>query len=341
MAGGLGEDERGLRRARGEQGDGGGLTREFLGEEFDVGEVAIGESAQDYFAAAGCRGLGQQGGGLGGGEIVEGLLVLFAQGFDFIERLAGLLGKVVDVGGKECGGGGEGGKIAAGGGDGAQAGNEFDAVSVANFFGFAQEEAGDLAGVGDVGSTARGEIEIVNVDEAKLVAVGGRKFAQAEAGCFVASDEADIDGTILEDDFVGQAFGGFDLIRGERRGVEIVDLQINRAVIIGHVERDGGHVEEAKEGGGENVLGGVLLHVVAAAGGVDLAVDAGSGLNIFDGGFEVVDDVAVFGVGDFGDAEFDGGVFRGKPSGVVNLAAAGGIEGGAVENERGTRGFED
>jgi len=61
-------------------------------------------------------------------------------------------------------------------------------------------------------------------------------------------------------------------------------------------------------------------------------------LNIFDGGFEVVDDVAVFGVGDFGDAEFDGGVFRGKPSGVVNLAAAGGIEGGAVENERG-RGF--
>jgi len=49
------------------------------------------------------------------------------------------------------------------------------------------------------------------------------------------------------------------------------------------MERDGGHVEEAKEGGGENVLGGVLLHVVAAAGGVDLAVDAGSGLNIFDG----------------------------------------------------------
>jgi len=73
LAGGLGEDERGLRRARGEQGDGGGLTREFLGEEFDVGEVAIGESAQDYFAAAGCRGLGEQGGGLGGGEIGRGI----------------------------------------------------------------------------------------------------------------------------------------------------------------------------------------------------------------------------------------------------------------------------
>jgi hypothetical protein len=58
-------------------------------------------------------------------------------------------------------------------------------------------------------------------------------------------------------------------------------------------------------------------------------------------GFEVVDDVAVFGVGDLGDAKFGGGVFSGEPAGVVKLAAAGGIEGGAVENERGTRGFED
>jgi len=124
------------------------------GRGFDVGEVAIGESAQDYFAAAGCRGLGEQGGGLGGGEIVEGLLVLFAQGFDFIERLAGLLGKVVDVGGKECGGGGEGGKIAAGGGDGAQAGNEFDAVSVGELFRFCAGGGWRFGGVGDVGSTA-------------------------------------------------------------------------------------------------------------------------------------------------------------------------------------------
>jgi len=103
--------------------------------------------------------------------------------------------------------------------------NEFDAVSVANFFGFAQEEAGDLAGVGDVGSTARGEIEIVNVDEAKLVAVGGRKFAQAEAGCFVASDEADIDGTILEDEFRWPGVRRIRFDPGRAQGVEIVDLQ--------------------------------------------------------------------------------------------------------------------
>ena len=58
------------------------------------------------------------------------------------------------------------------------------------------------------------------------------------------------------------------------------------------------------------MLSGVLLHVVAAAGGVDFAVDAGSGLQIFQWGIEVVDDLAVFGVGDFGDAKFRVGIGR-------------------------------
>ena len=84
------------------------------------------------------------------------------------------------------------------------------------------------------------------------------------------------------------------------------------------------------------MLAGVLLHVIAAARGVNLAVDAGSGLQgslvEIALGFDVVDDAAIFGVGDFGDAELAGG--RREPSRIVNLASAGGIEGGAVENER-------
>ncbi len=93
------------------------------------------------------------------------------------------------------------------------------------------------------------------------------------------------------------------------------------------------------------MLSGVLLHVVAAACGIDLAVDAGSGLEgfslrIVQRGFEVVHDSAVFRVGDFGDSEF-GVCVRSDPSGVEYLAAAGGIEGGAVENERRARGVED
>ena len=110
-----------------------------------------------------------------------------------------------------------------------------------------------------------------------------------------------------------------------------------RAIIVGHVERNRRNAEETNERGREHVLAGVLLHVIAAAGGVNLAVDAGSGLQgslvEIALGFEVVDDAAIFGVGDFGDAELAGA--RREPSRIVNLASAGGIERGAVENERG------
>ena len=51
-----------------------------------------------------------------------------------------------------------------------------------------------------------------------------------------------------------------------------------------------------------------------------------------------MDDVTVFGVSDFGDAEFC--ISQNEPAGVVDLTAAGGIEGGAVKNERWPRGFD-
>jgi hypothetical protein len=56
------------------------------------------------------------------------------------------------------------------------------------------------------------------------------------------------------------------------------------------------------------VLGGMLLHMIAAAGGIDLAVDAGSGLHVLEWGIEVMDDLTVFGIGDFGDVESGGRV---------------------------------
>src|ERR1700693_1766771 len=92
------------------------------------------------------------------------------------------------------------------------------------------------------------------------------------------------------------------------------------------------------------MLGGVLLHVVTAAAGIDFTVYAGSGLNIFQRSFEVMDDMAVLGVGNFRDAEF-GAVIRSgdggsNPAGVVDLAAAAGVEGGAVENQRWARVFD-
>lgn len=180
-------------------------------------------------------------------------------------------------------------------------------------------------------AAAGSEIEILDVDEAKFVALRGRQFAQAELPCFLAGDVADVDGTILEDDFVGQALGGFDLLFGQRRRV-----QIDGAVVLGHVEGDGWNVKQTDEGGREHVLAGVLLHVIAAARRVNLATDERSGLQ---GSlveialcFDIVDHFAVFCVSDFGDAELGGA--RREPSRIVNLASAGGIEGGAIENER-------
>jgi hypothetical protein len=107
------------------------------------------------------------------------------------------------------------------------------------------------------------------------------------------------------------------------------------------VERDGMEIEQADERGGEHVLPGVLLHVVTPARGVNLAADEGSGLHILYRRFEVVDDLAVFGVSDFGDPHL-GRVVRiasKDPSCVEDLSAAGGIKGGTVENQRGTRSF--
>src|ERR1700677_3154206 len=137
-------------------------------------------------------------------------------------------------------------KIAAGGGNGALTGDEFHAPSLTDLFGFTQQDAGDLSGLIDVRATAGGEIEIVDVDEAKFVPFGRRKFAQAELPCFLARDVADVDGTILEDDFVRQSLGGFDLLFSQNGRV-----QINRAVVVGHVERNRRNVEKADKCGGK------------------------------------------------------------------------------------------
>ena len=86
------------------------------------------------------------------------------------------------------------------------------------------------------------------------------------------------------------------------------------------------------------MLGRVLLHVIAAAGRVDFATNRGSGLRVLEGSFQVMDDVPVFGIGGFGDTVFL--ISRNQPARVVDLAAAGGIERRAVENDRRARGFD-
>ena len=182
------------------------------------------------------------------------------------------------------------------------------------------------------------EIEVADVDDAQFIALGGRKFAQAQLPCFFASHETDVDRAILEDDFVGHAFRRLNLLFAQSWCIEV-----DGAVVVRHVKGYGRNIEETNERRRQHVLAGVLLYVVAAAGGVDLSVDTGSGLEILHG-LDVVNDAAVFRVGHFSDAEFRVSVRSidgGDPSRVVDLAAAGGIERTAVENQGGTWGVED
>jgi hypothetical protein len=91
-------------------------------------------------------------------------------------------------------------------------------------------------------------------------------------------------------------------------------------------------VVKANEGSRQHMLSGMLLHVVAAARGVDLAADAGSGREIFDRSFQVVDDSAIFRVGDFRDSESLVAV-DGDRADVEDLSSASRVKGGTIEDE--------
>jgi len=97
------------------------------------------------------------------------------------------------------------------------------------------------------------------------------------------------------------------------------------------MERDGRHIEEPDEGGRQNVLARMLLHVIAPTRIVDPAAHLHSLLRRLLG-LQVVNNSAVFPFLHLRHAEPRIG--RGfQPAGVKDLASAGGIEGGAIKND--------
>ena len=70
------------------------------------------------------------------------------------------------------------------------------------------------------------------------------------------------------------------------------------------MERNRGDVEEAQERSREHVLSGVLLHMIAAAYSINLALKSHPRLKVLQRRFEVMDHVAILRVRNFCDALF-------------------------------------
>jgi hypothetical protein len=128
--------------------------------------------------------------------------------------------------------------------------------------------------------------------------------------------KGDVERAVLADDLIGAALDG-----GEDAGVHGNAFEIDGGALGAEVEADGLEGVEFLEDGGEEVLTGVLLHVIEAARPIDEGIDlydwrGGRGEAVSDA-VVLIDDV------DHGDA--------GERAGIEGLAAGGGIEGGAVE----------
>ena len=215
--------------------------------------------------------------------------------------------------------------------DSAQTADKLDANAAADLFCAAQEQGSDLAGGADVGSTTGIAVDAVDLDDANVAGTIG-EFAQLASGQhglgFGAGDVAGGDGTVLGNDFVDQALDVFETM-GDGSG----DGEVDGGEALAEVKGDGRRVELAQEDGGEEVLAGMLLHVVEAAIPVDAAFDRSAcGKRLAD----EVPDLAVLVFFDGFDGNVEGDATTGdgaQKAGIEWLAAAGGIEGGAVESD--------
>lgn len=203
----------------------------------------------------------------------------------------------------------------AGGGFGTAAADEFDAPVLTDFAAAANQDHADLAGVTDVSAAAGLQVNAGDFDGAQD-AGALHLLARAHLGELLGGAVADGDFAVFKDDGVGGAGSAF---KDESRG--LLATKVNAADGFAEMERDGGQAKTFLKHGGEQVLAGVLLHVVETAGPVDAAFDTAGG----DGTIDDMEDVFVLEIADVeyvGFAEF---------AQVAGLTAGGGVEVGLVE----------
>ncbi len=91
--------------------------------------------------------------------------------------------------------------------DRAQPADKFHAHALLHLLGLAQQDAANLAGAAHVRSAASVQVEVADVDQPQLLALGGRNFAHAHGARFVRRGEANLHRTVFRDDLVGQPLG--------------------------------------------------------------------------------------------------------------------------------------
>jgi len=111
-----------------------------------------------------------------------------------------------------------------------------------------------------VGAAARLQIGRLDLDGAQN-ALAFHFLSNAELRQLVRGAIANVHGTVFENNLVGCPFGAFEEFLGRLRAA-----QINGANLLAKMVGNRGQSETLLKHGGEQMLSGVLLHVVEAAG---------------------------------------------------------------------------
>src|SRR6478609_10858239 len=322
LAGTLGKDQRGLAAARSQQRNHVRLPCcKLLGQQLDEDGIAVRKKLCDHLRRA--RGLSEQAFGVKFCQFFQQLMLGFAGGFGFRQRLAHLVRHIIYMAGIKRRSFRKRGVIAACGVHRAQPADKLHAHALLHLLCFPQQDAADLAGSADVGAATRREIELRDIDQPKVAGLLGRKLAQAELASFLKRYKADIDWAVFGNHFIGQQLRPLRLCGGKTGG-----FQVDGAAFLAHVEADSRHIEQPDKRSREQVLAGVLLHVVTSSRGIDGAMNLRSQSQRLR---RKVKDASVFFVGNFSDGNLLAvGCQRTE---IVYLAAAGRIEGGTVEHK--------
>src|ERR1700731_1869679 len=144
--------------------------------------------------------------------------------------------------------------------------DKFDAPILADFRAAADQEHADLAGALDVGAAAGLQISRLYFDGPQD-AVPLDFFSHAESRQLVRGTVAHVDRTILEDNLICSSLGALEDFFGRFRAP-----QIDGAQFASKVEGNRGQSEALLKHGGQQVLAGMLLHVVEAPRPVDAAL---------------------------------------------------------------------